>query len=79
VVIDAANDSNERASSTIVRAQLHAVIGDARIGSGIATSTGRRAGVRLRVVTTTDPAAKRRYPCNCGARTCRGTILAKKR
>ena len=25
------------------------------------------------------PAAKRRYPCNCGARTCRGTILAKKR
>ena len=25
------------------------------------------------------PAAKRRYPCNCGAATCRGTILAKKR
>jgi len=25
------------------------------------------------------PAAKRRYPCNCGALTCRGTILAKKR
>jgi SET domain-containing protein len=25
------------------------------------------------------PAAKRRYPCNCGARNCRGTILAKKR
>jgi SET domain-containing protein len=25
------------------------------------------------------PAAKRRYPCNCGAPTCRGTILAKKR
>ena len=25
------------------------------------------------------PAAKRRYPCNCGAITCRGTILAKKR
>lgn len=25
------------------------------------------------------PAAKRRYPCTCGARTCRGTILAKKR
>jgi SET domain-containing protein len=25
------------------------------------------------------PAAKRQYPCNCGARTCRGTILAKKR
>ena len=25
------------------------------------------------------PAAKRRYPCLCGARTCRGTILAKKR
>jgi SET domain-containing protein len=25
------------------------------------------------------PAAKRRYPCRCGARTCRGTILAKKR
>ena len=25
------------------------------------------------------PAAKRRFPCDCGASTCRGTILAKKR
>jgi SET domain-containing protein len=25
------------------------------------------------------PAAKKRYPCNCGAITCRGTILARKR
>jgi SET domain-containing protein len=25
------------------------------------------------------PAAKRRFPCTCGAATCRGTILAKKR
>jgi uncharacterized protein len=25
------------------------------------------------------PAAKRRYPCSCGAETCRGTILIKKR
>ena len=25
------------------------------------------------------PEAKRRYPCNCGAATCRGTILARKR
>lgn len=25
------------------------------------------------------PAAKRRYPCSCGAINCRGTILAKKR
>jgi SET domain-containing protein len=25
------------------------------------------------------PAAKRRYPCTCGAASCRGTILAKKR
>jgi SET domain-containing protein len=25
------------------------------------------------------PAAKRRYPCHCGAVTCRGTILARKR
>jgi SET domain-containing protein len=25
------------------------------------------------------PAAKRRYPCRCGAPTCRGTMLAKKR
>jgi len=25
------------------------------------------------------PAAKKRYPCNCGAPTCRGTILTKKR
>jgi SET domain-containing protein len=25
------------------------------------------------------PAAKRRYPCSCGARNCRRTILAKKR
>jgi len=25
------------------------------------------------------PAAKRRYPCTCGAARCRGTILAKKR
>src|SRR5688500_6960807 len=25
------------------------------------------------------PAAKRRYPCNCGATRCRGTMLAKKR
>ena len=25
------------------------------------------------------PAAKRRFPCNCGAKTCRGTMLTKKR
>ncbi len=25
------------------------------------------------------PAAKRRFPCDCGASTCRGTILTKKR
>ncbi len=25
------------------------------------------------------PSAKRRYPCHCGAATCRGTMLAKKR
>ena len=25
------------------------------------------------------PAAKRRFPCNCGAASCRGTLLAKKR
>ncbi|MEJ7809542.1 MAG: SET domain-containing protein-lysine N-methyltransferase [Gemmatimonadaceae bacterium] len=25
------------------------------------------------------PAAKRRFPCHCGARRCRGTILARKR
>jgi uncharacterized protein len=25
------------------------------------------------------PAAKRRYPCTCGAQNCRGTMLAKKR
>jgi SET domain-containing protein len=25
------------------------------------------------------PAAKKRYPCRCGAATCRGTILTKKR
>lgn len=25
------------------------------------------------------PAAKRRYPCNCGSANCRGTILARKR
>ena len=25
------------------------------------------------------PAAKRRFPCHCGAATCRGTILARKR
>jgi SET domain-containing protein len=25
------------------------------------------------------PAAKRKFPCHCGAATCRGTILAKKR
>ena len=25
------------------------------------------------------PAAKRRFPCHCGATRCRGTILAKKR
>jgi SET domain-containing protein len=25
------------------------------------------------------PAAKRRYPCQCGSRNCRGTILARKR
>jgi SET domain-containing protein len=25
------------------------------------------------------PAAKRKFPCSCGAPTCRGTILAKKR
>jgi uncharacterized protein len=31
------------------------------------------------LVTRHTPAAKRRYPCHCGAKNCRGTMLAKKR
>ena len=84
VVIDAAVDGNEaRFINHSCAPNCDAVIDDGRIW--IETIHDIEPGEELAydyayiLAERHTPAAKRRYPCHCGAVTCRGTILAKKR
>jgi SET domain-containing protein len=84
VVIDAAVDGNEaRFINHSCDPNCDAVIDEGRIW--IETLRDVEIGEELAydyayVLTERHtPAAKRRYPCSCGAATCRGTILAPKR
>jgi uncharacterized protein len=84
VVIDAAVDGNDaRFINHSCDPNCDAVVDDGRIW--IETIRDVRPGEELaydyayELEERHSPAAKRRYPCSCGAKTCRGTILAKKR
>ena len=84
VVIDAAFEGNEaRFINHSCDPNCDAVIEDGRIW--IETIRDVAAGEELaydyayELEERHSPAAKRRYPCYCGAARCRGTILAKKR
>jgi uncharacterized protein len=84
IVIDAAVDGNEaRFINHSCAPNCDAVIDDGRIW--IETIRDVEPGEELAydyayiLAERHSPAAKRRYPCNCGAVTCRGTILARKR
>ena len=84
VVIDAAVDGNEaRFINHSCGPNCDAVIDDVRIW--IETIRDVEPGEELAydyaytLEERHTPAAKRRYPCTCGAPECRGTILAKKR
>lgn len=84
VVIDAAVDGNDaRFINHSCAPNCDAVIEDARIW--IETIRDIVPGEELAydyafiLDERHTAAAKRRYPCHCGAATCRGTILAKKR
>jgi SET domain-containing protein len=84
VVIDAAFEGNEaRFINHSCDPNCDAVIEDGRIW--IETIRDVAAGEELAydyayvLEERHTPAAKRRFPCSCGAVNCRGTILAKKR
>ena len=84
VVIDAAVDGNEaRFINHSCDPNCDAVIDDARIW--IESIRDIEPGEELAydyayiLEERHTPAAKRRYPCGCGAANCRGTILGKKR
>ncbi|MGH7627370.1 MAG: SET domain-containing protein [Gemmatimonadaceae bacterium] len=84
VVIDAAVGGNDaRFINHSCEPNCDAVIEDGRIW--IETIRTIAAGLELAydyayvLDERHTPAAKRRYPCHCGAPRCRGTILAKKR
>jgi len=84
IVIDAAVDGNDaRFINHSCAPNCDAVVEDGRIW--IETIRDVEPGEELAydyayvLEERHSPAAKRRYPCNCGAPTCRGTILAKKR
>jgi SET domain-containing protein len=84
VVIDAAVDGNEaRFINHSCAPNCDAVVEDGRIW--IETIRDVEAGEELAydyayvLEERHSPAAKRRFPCHCGAATCRGTILAKRR
>lgn len=84
VVIDAAVDGNDaRWINHSCDPNCDAVVDGGRIW--IETIRDVRPGAELAydyAFTLTErhtPAAKRRYPCHCGARNCRRTMLAKKR
>ena len=84
VVIDAAVDGNDaRWINHSCDPNCDAVIDDGRIW--IETVRDVTPGEELAydyaftLAERHSPAAKRRYPCHCGAASCRGTMLAKKR
>jgi SET domain-containing protein len=84
VVIDAAVDGNEaRFINHSCAPNCDAVVDDGRIW--IETIRDVPPGEELAydyafvLEERHTPEAKRRYPCTCGAPTCRGTILARKR
>lgn len=84
VVVDAAVDGNDaRFLNHSCAPNCDAVIDDGRIW--IETIQDIEPGEELVydyayvLVERHTPAAKKRFPCSCGAITCRGTILAKKR
>ena len=84
IVIDAACDGNEaRFINHSCDPNCDAVIDDSRIW--IETIRDIEPGDELAydyayvLEERHSPAAKRRYPCSCGAPSCRGTILASKR
>ena len=84
VVIDAAVNGNDaRFINHSCDPNCDAVIEDGRIW--IETTRDIEAGEELAydyayiLAERHSPAAKRRYPCQCGAPACRGTILARKR
>jgi uncharacterized protein len=84
VVIDAAVDGNEaRWINHSCDPNCDAVIDDGRIW--IETIRDVAPGEELAydyayiLKERHTPAAKRRFPCNCGAQRCRGTLLGKKR
>jgi len=84
VVIDAAVDGNEaRFINHSCAPNCDAVIDDGRIWieaiRDIAPGEELAYDYAFVLEERHTPAAKRRYPCTCGAPTCRGTILAKKR
>lgn len=84
VVIDAAVDGNEaRWINHSCAPNCDAVVDEGRIW--IETSRDVERGEELAydyafvLEERHTVSAKKRYPCNCGAPTCRGTLLAKKR
>ena len=84
IVIDAAVDGNDaRFINHSCDPNCDAVVDDKRIW--IETIRDVEAGEELAydyafiLEERHTPAAKRRYPCRCGAATCRGTMLGKKR
>ena len=84
IVIDAAFEGNEaRFINHSCEPNCDAVIDDGRIW--IETIRAVEPGEELAydyayvLEERHSPAAKRRFPCRCGAANCRGTILAKKR
>jgi SET domain-containing protein len=84
VVIDAAVDGNEaRFINHSCDPNCDAIVEDGRIWietiRDVATGEELAYDYAFILPERHTPAAKRRYPCHCGAETCRGTILARKR
>jgi SET domain-containing protein len=84
IVIDAAVDGNDaRWINHSCDPNCDAVIEDARIWietiRDIAPGEELAYDYAYELEERHTPAAKKRFPCHCGAATCRGTILTKKR
>lgn len=84
VVIDAAVDGNDaRFINHSCDPNCDAVIEDGRIWietiRDVAPGEELAYDYEYELKERHTPAAKRRYPCNCGARRCRGTLLIRKR
>ena len=84
VVVDAAVNGNAaRFINHSCDPNCDAVIDDGRIWiesiTDIVTGEELAYDYAYRLEERHTPAAKKRFPCRCGATTCRGTVLAKKR